>query len=126
MPRAVTIVTGGGRGISRAIAARFLKAGLIVVVADLDTVEPDEGRLTGEENADHVSYVSTDVSVPAQVDHLVSETVERFGRVDVLVNNAAVSPREEFLDTRLETWNRTISVNLTGPFLCGQAVAKAI
>ncbi len=126
MPRPVAIVTGGGRGIGRAIAVRFLRAGVIVVVADLDTVESDRGRRTNKGDADYVSYVSVDVSVPAEVDHLVSDTLERFGRVDVLVNNAAVSRREAFLDTKLETWNRTMSVNLTGPFLCGQAVAKAM
>jgi 3-oxoacyl-[acyl-carrier protein] reductase len=135
----VAIVTGAGRGIGRAIALRLAADGARVVVAERD----DSGAAVAEElraairetppaaagaanDADGGLFVRTDVSDPRSVAGLVSATVNRWGRIDVLVNNAAVSLGEAFLDTSLETWNTTLAVNLTGAFLCGQAVARTM
>jgi 3-oxoacyl-[acyl-carrier protein] reductase len=71
------------------------------------------------------SFVPTDVSIPAQVERLVQETMDRFGQIDVLVNNAGITRCwDPALEMSPESWQRVIDVNLTGVFLCAQAVAK--
>jgi NAD(P)-dependent dehydrogenase (short-subunit alcohol dehydrogenase family) len=121
----VAVVTGGGRGIGRAIAERFAEEGARVAIAEL---RAEGEQVAGELRAagHDAAAVPTDVSEPDDVGRMVDVVVERFGRVDVLVNNAAVSLGESFLETSLATWQRTLAVNLTGAFICGQAVARTM
>jgi 3-oxoacyl-[acyl-carrier protein] reductase len=121
----VVIVTGGGLGIGKVYARRLVKEGARVVVADMDgrAAEATAAELSGGENA--VLPIQVDVSDPAAVRRMVELTVERFRRIDVLVNNAALfsklapKPIEEI---PVEEWDRVMAVNVRGVFLCCQAV----
>ena len=120
----VVIITGAADGIGRAIALRFGKEGAIVVVSDRDQ-EPLASKDGSASTADTVvasggtaCYIAADVSRWDQVDNLVNETVERYGRLDVMVNNAAVFNFSSILDTSEGDWDNLMSVNLRGNFLC--------
>lgn len=110
----VAIVTGGGANLGGAIVRRLVDAGITVVVADIN--EPAEA-LPG------THYVRTDVADPDSVDALVHDTFERFGRIDHLVNNAAVWFRRPVLEITPDEWDRVLAINLRGPFLTCRAVA---
>lgn len=117
----VAIVTGGAAGIGLAISRRLAAAGADVVIGD---VLADEGAAAAA-SLDG-TFVATDVSRPEDVQRLVATALAACDRIDILVNNAAVSLGGSFLDTTPETWARTLAVNLTGTFVCGQAVARAM
>ena len=119
----VAIVTGGARGIGNAIARRFLAEGARVVVADIDE---DAGSAAVQELGalGAVRFVACDVGDAASVANLVAVTETAFGEIDVLVNNAAILVRAEFLDIGEAEFDRVIRTNLKGSFLCGQAVAR--
>ena len=120
----VAIVTGGSRGIGRSIALRYADEGARVVVGyhrsatAAKAVADEIGRAGGEALA-----VAADVSRSADVLHLVDETMRRFGRVDVLVNDAGVMVAKGLFETTEDDWDLTIDVNLKGAYLCSKAVA---
>ena len=114
----VAVVTGGVSNLGAAIVGAFSAAGAEVVIADLDD------RPRGEGAVGHV--IRTDISSADDVDRLVSETVERFGRIDYLVNNAAVWHRRPVAEITPEEWDRVLGINLRGPFLCSRAVAPVM
>jgi glucose 1-dehydrogenase len=117
----VAIVTGAARGIGLAIAQRFVKEGAKVALAD---------RLAAEVEAEAAALGPGALAVPAdvgdagEVRRLVARTVERFGRLDCMVANAAVQAEIPFLDLTEEEFDRVIRVNLKGAFLCGQTAAR--
>jgi NAD(P)-dependent dehydrogenase (short-subunit alcohol dehydrogenase family) len=127
MKRKITIVTGAGSGIGKAVALAFHSAGYSVVLAGrrestLSAVA-DEIRRTGSK-AD-VLEVATDVMDPDSIRNLFERTVASFGRLDVLFNNAGIfSPNVPFEDLSLDQWNCTIQTNLTGAFLCAKEAFK--
>lgn len=122
----VAIITGAGQGIGRAYALRFVQEGARVVIADIQeekahSVEQEVQNAGGDGIA-----VKVDVADSDSVREMVDQTIERFGRVDVLINNAAIFATikmKPFEEITLDEWNRIIAVNLTGSFLCCQAVA---
>lgn len=121
----VSIVTGGGKGIGRAISWRFAQEGAKVVIAQRDPETAQRLARQIEVSGGSTIFIPTDVGVPEQVENLVEETIEKFGQIDILVNNAAITRCwEPFLEMSLESWQRVIDVNLTGVFLCSQAVAR--
>jgi glucose 1-dehydrogenase len=120
----VAIVTGAGGGIGRAIARRFAAEGAAVVVADIVAEGATETGALIEESGGRARVVTMDVTRRDQVDALVEEAVDAFGRLDILVNNAAILGRTPLLDITDEVWERFMSVNLKGPFLCSQAAAR--
>jgi NAD(P)-dependent dehydrogenase (short-subunit alcohol dehydrogenase family) len=113
----VAVITGGASGIGRASARRFASEGALVCVADLAD-EP------GKQVADEVGglYVHADVTDSDEVERMYQQAAERFGGIDVLFNNAGISPPDDVsvLDTSLEAWRRVQDVNLTSVFLCCQ------
>ena len=124
---AVAIVTGGSGGLGRRICRALANAGTHVVVAY--NTRPDEAQVTAQEVRDHGVQADTircDVADLQQVEALVPEVLRKFGRVDVLVNNAAYNKWIPFPDLEAltyEEWNKFISINLTGPMLLTKAVA---
>jgi meso-butanediol dehydrogenase / (S,S)-butanediol dehydrogenase / diacetyl reductase len=124
----VAIVTGGGAGIGRAIAEQFGAEGASVVVAEIDAA-------SGESVAQRIGtrgdalFVQTDVSDEAQVQAMTHKAVERYGRIDILCNNAAVllvhdeAPAHELSN---EAWDRTMAVNLRGYWLCSKYVVPVM
>jgi NAD(P)-dependent dehydrogenase (short-subunit alcohol dehydrogenase family) len=107
---AVAIVTGGSRGIGRAIAERLADEGAQVVIGSRTPPSRTPGR--------SLHHVACDVSVPEEAQRLVEETVELHGGLDVVVNNAAVEHEATVEDTTPEDWDHVMAVNLRGPFLC--------
>ena len=121
----VAIVTGASRGIGQATALELAKHGAKVVVNYARSSEAAEGTVEGINNAggDAIS-VKADVSQAEQVDNLIKTTLDEFGRIDVLVNNAGITKDTLLLRMKPEQWQAVIDLNLTGVFLCTKAVSK--
>jgi len=123
----VAIVTGGGRGIGRAIAKRFAAEGAKVVIAQRDRPSGERTCQEIEQVGGTALFVETDVSKREAVEHLVQETVQRFGRIDILANNAGLMGiNGPFLEVTQEEWDRMLAINLTGVFMCSQAAARVM
>ncbi len=118
------IVTGGAMGIGKAIAQRLHSAGANVVIADPDRERHDLVDDLNDARSGSAVGVATDVSDVGSVKAMVGSTVEAFGGVDVLVNNAGIYPAMPLLDMDPAIFERVIAVNLTGLFLCTQLVAR--
>jgi NAD(P)-dependent dehydrogenase (short-subunit alcohol dehydrogenase family) len=118
-PQQVTVVTGGGQGIGKAIASRFLEASHSVVIAEIDEDAGSEtvDELQGERT---ISSIATDVSREDEVETLMAQTIHRFGRIDNLINNAGISCNKPITELSLDEWNNVLSTNLTGAFLCSK------
>jgi gluconate 5-dehydrogenase len=122
----VVLVTGAGRGIGRAIALGFARAGASLVLNVSKHRDEAESTLSEIEGAGGKGIViQADVASKSQVEGMVDEALRALGTIDVLVNNAGINQHGAAEDYDLELWNRIIAVNLTGVFLCAQAVAKA-
>ena len=115
----VCIVTGGAQGIGEACIRRFARERAQVVIADIDDARGT--ALAGDVNG---LYVHCDVGDKAHVDALVSQTIAKHGRIDVLVNNAGIFKAADFLDVTEADFDAVLRVNLKGAFLVGQAVAR--
>jgi len=122
----VAIVTGGGRGIGRAIALGLAGAGASVVIAgrtveQLDSVAKEIAALGGE-----ALTVVTDLTAGDQIEGLVEETVKKFGRIDILVNNAARSFLRSLLDLREDGWDKVFDTNVKAAWLLSRAAARVM
>jgi len=123
----VCIVTGAASGIGRAIARLLARHGAMVVVADLGVAVIEGGAPTAEVIAaegGRAEFVRTDVADGAQVEALVAHTVERHGRLDVLVNNACIRHARPLLELDEADWQRVLDVNLGGVFRCCRAAVR--
>ena len=111
----VAVITGAASGIGREAARRFAEEGARVCVADL---ADEPGRQTAEEVGGH--YVHADVTDPEDVQRMYREASERFGGIDVLFNNAGISPPDDgsILETEMDAWERVQNVNLKSVYLC--------
>jgi 3-oxoacyl-[acyl-carrier protein] reductase len=121
----VAIVIGAARGIGAAIAERLVEEGAGVVIGDrLET----EGRKTAERlsSQGETLFVTVDAGEKASVDRLVAVTLERFGRIDILVQNAGIYPYTLLPDIAVEEWDAVLGVNLRGCFLAIQACIPAM
>jgi glucose 1-dehydrogenase len=119
----IAVVTGAARGIGQAIAHRFVSDGAKVIVADVDS---EAGQKTADELAGigEVRFIHCDVAERLDVRNMVAATLDAFGDIDVLVNNAGIVAGSDFLDLKEEDFDRVLAVNLKGAFLCGQQVAR--
>lgn len=116
----VTMITGAAKGIGRATALLFAKEGAKVIAVD---ILEREGRETVDQinenlGEDRALFIKADVSEVDDVKMVVDVAMERYGRVDVLVNNAAIQPIGTIFDTDIDTWDRVMKVNLRSAFLC--------
>jgi NAD(P)-dependent dehydrogenase (short-subunit alcohol dehydrogenase family) len=117
----VVLVTGAAAGLGAAIACAFARSGAETLLADIDERRGSRlaGALRAEGHAAH--FLVADVADEASVTAAFAEVTERHGRLDVLVNNAGVSPRRPFSELDLEAWRAVLDVNLTSVFLCVRA-----
>ncbi len=118
----VALITGGGRGIGRAIAIGYAAEGAKVVITARSQDQLDEVTdVISAQNGD-VLAVQADIRNRAEVEHLVQQTVEKYGQIDILVNNAGINPRGFFLDTTDEEWDEVWKINVMGVVHCCRAV----
>jgi len=126
----VAVVTGGSSGIGRAIAVSFAAEGAAVVIADIREDPVEGGDPTAElisQAAGTASFTKTDVGRWDEVDALIGATVERHGRLDIMVNNAMTYSGTSLLQTEPAQWEEVMRVNLTGMFYgCKRAVQQMI
>ena len=118
----VAIVTGGGKGIGAAICARFSKEGARIVVADIDLPAAHEVARTLRDSGGAALPVMVDVTDAESIAAMADSALTEFGQIDVLVNNAGARIIKGLMQHNAADWDRMIQVNLTGPFLCAQAV----
>ena len=120
----IAIVTGGASGLGRAIATRLAEDGAVVAIADqLEDVGRETAGELGERGFSARAF-SVDVSDAEGVAQMVRSVIEAFGAVDILVNNAGIGQHRAILGMPVDEWDRLLSVNLKGAFLCSQAVAR--
>lgn len=128
-PQGVAIITGAAQGIGRVFARAYASTGGTCVIADLNA---ERGKAVAQEIAAHgfaATFVQVDVSNETSVTEMVSGVVDAFGRVDALVNNAAIFSTLEmrpFDKIPLEEWDAVLRVNVTGAFLCSKSVAPVM
>lgn len=120
----ICLITGGARGIGKATALTFAKAGADVIVVDKRRAEnelvADEVRRLGR----RALSIVADVSKPEEVKRLVQASLREFGRIDVFVNNAGIWRPIPIMDISLEVWDEYMNVNLQGVFLCTQEILR--
>ncbi len=119
MSNKVAIITGGARGIGLGIAVCLARKDMRIVIADRDGA----AARTAAERFGGLG-VACDVTDRAQITDLVQQTITRFGRIDVLVNNAGICPFVDVMEMDPATFKKTLDVNLTGAFHCTQLVAR--
>jgi 3-oxoacyl-[acyl-carrier protein] reductase len=120
----VALITGAGGGLGTAIAKRFGSEGASVVCTDRDLAKAETTASAITKAGGAAGAFRADVADPLQCDAQVAETVRRFGRIDIAVNNAGIALHRLALDTSLEEWERVLRINLTGSFLTAQAAAR--
>ena len=123
----VAVITGAGQGIGRAIARRFAAEGAAVIIAEINTETGAETAQAIEATGARARFIETDVSDRDSIDRMVSATVEAFGGLRILVNNAGVTGYDgAFLELSAEQWDRVLRVNQSGVFHCSQAAARVM
>lgn len=120
----VTVVTGGGQGIGRVICREYANNGSVVVIADIDIEAGKENEEFINSNGGRALFIKTDVACEEDVKNLFITVLERFGRVDVLVNNAGIGSTSSIFERPIEEWDRVIAVNLRGTYMCSRYAAE--
>lgn len=120
----VAVITGAAVRVGKVIALTLAEKGANIAFTYLNDEEPwQETRAEIAAKGVQVEAFPLDVQKVGQPQACVEQVIKKFGRIDILVNNASVWLKAPFLDISLEEWNTALTVNLTGPFLCSQAVA---
>jgi meso-butanediol dehydrogenase/(S,S)-butanediol dehydrogenase/diacetyl reductase len=122
----VVLVTGAGRGAGRAIAEAFAAQGARLAANDISPVNLDQVAADIQASGGQVKCFVHDVAKKVAVQTLVNQIVDEWGRIDILVNSAAVEPRAPLLDMDEWDWHRVLDVNLTGAFLMIQSVGRVM
>src|SRR5262247_1909007 len=120
----VALVTGAGGGLGTAIAKRFAAEGACLLCTDRDADRAAATATAIDTAGGSAQSMRADVADPQDCAAQVRETVHRFGRIDIVVNNAGIALHKLALDTSLEDWDRVLRINLTGSFLTAQAAAR--
>jgi NAD(P)-dependent dehydrogenase (short-subunit alcohol dehydrogenase family) len=122
----VILITGAGRGIGRAVAEAFAAQGAIIAANDISPVNLDETVACITRAGGRARRWVEDIAKRVPVETMVNEILEELGRIDILINNAAVEPHAPLLDMDDWDWQRTLDVNLSGPFFTLQQVGRAM
>jgi 3-oxoacyl-[acyl-carrier protein] reductase len=122
----VVLITGAGKGLGKSLAIAFAKLGAKVAINDLTDIPLEKIAREIESFGGEVLCLAGDVSKKIQMQTLVSEMLEKWGRVDVLVNHARVRPQKPILDMDEWDWRRVLDVNLTSTFLTSQTIGRAM
>ena len=122
----VALVTGGGKNLGREIALAFAEAGADVVVTSRTRSEIEETEKEIRKKGQRALAITMDVSDSSQVEKAVQKIVSEFGRIDILVNNAATRSFKSLLEISKEEWRGVLDINLTGAFLCCKAVGPVM
>ncbi len=123
----VAIVTGAARGIGAAIAERFLTAGALVGFADCDLAEAQKTASKLDPSGQRSLVVAVDVTSLQQTNDMAQQVIERFGRIDILINNAGIAgPNKPLVEVSEEEWDGVTDINLKGVFLCCKAVLPSM
>lgn len=119
----VVIVTGASNGIGRAITTAYLQEGAYVILADIDE---NQGRLFLEQldQKEKALFIKTDVRNEAEIIRMVQTTKDKFGKIDILINNVGKGIFKSFYDLSIEEWDDVLNTNLRSVFLCSREVAK--
>lgn len=120
----VAIITGGSKGIGYACAARLRDAGATVLICARNAEEVDAAAGELDAGTQRVAGLAADVGSSEDCELIVAHCIETFGRVDVLVNNAAVFVERDFLEVTSEHWDTTLDIDLRGPVLLSVAAAR--
>ena len=119
----VAVVTGSGNGLGMGIAKKMFVEGASLALWDINFESVKRLAFELDPSGQRVLPLKVDITDEAEVQAGVVNTVDRFGRIDVLVNNAGISRHKPLEETKLEIWEAVIKVNLTGTFICCKAVA---
>lgn len=122
----VAIITGGASGIGKATAILFAEHGAKVVVADIDEQGANETLADIHDAGNAAIYVQTDVTISDHTERMVTETVSKYGKLDILLSSAGIAMRLPVADLPEEDWHRCLDVNLTGVYLCAKAAIPAM
>lgn len=117
----VALITGSARGIGRCFAERYLKEGAKVVIADINV---DQAKETADALGENCIAVSLDVTKQESIDACVAESVERLGKIDILINNAALFSAAPIIEIERKDYDKLYAVNIAGSLFMLQAVAK--
>ena len=120
------IVTGGGRGLGAQIAQGFAEAGANVVLCSRKVEACEEMATQLAQLGVQTLALACDVTKPEEIAHVVSKTLETFGKIDILVNNSGASWGAPAVDMPYEAWQKVFDVNVNGTFLMSQAVGKVM
>jgi len=118
------LITGGGRGIGAATAFLFAEEGARVGIVDIRDGGLKEVAAEAKQKGFEFKTFVGDVSKKEQIERVMEEFIQGFGRIDVLVNNAGIAISRPFLEKSVEDWVKTLDVNLIGVFLCSQSAAR--
>lgn len=119
----VVIVTGGGQGIGACIAQSYAKEGAYVVIAEIDEEAGVENETSITDLGGNACFLQTDVSNEESVQAMVGQVLNRFGHIDILINNAAVDAKGTLFTRTIEEWSNVLAVNITGPYICTKHIA---
>ena len=122
----VAIITGASGGIGEVTAKRFAAEGAKVVLVDLNKDAVDRSVEEVKNYGEDIIGLQVDVTNREQVEELMNETLARFGRIDVVINNAGITQDAQLVKMSEEQWDRVIAVNLKGVFNVGQSAAKVM
>lgn len=122
----VAIVTGAASGIGKATAILFAEHSAKVVVADIDVDRANQTVAVIRDAGNEAIYVQTDVTISDNTEHMVQETLNTYGKLDILLSSAGIAMRLPVADLPEEDWYRCLNVNLTGVYLCAKAAIPAM
>jgi len=122
----VAVITGGANGLGQATAQLFAENGAKIVVADINKTAGSQVVADIKDSSGSAIFTNTNVADSASIDSMITQTINHFGQIDIMINNAGILADARLVNMTMEEWERVININLKGVFLGGQAAAKAM